>query len=117
MRKLASRQRKSHVMDLVFDEGLALFAGLNVAPKTTYLSTYADSISPTMNERFRTAWIPVLRKEKLLEGASFNLDFHTIPFFGEDNFVERHYLSKRSRSQKSILVFLAQEADSQVICY
>jgi len=115
--KLASRQRKSHIMDLVFDEGLALFAGLNVAPKTTYLSTYADSISPTMNERFRAAWIPVLRKEKLLEGASFNLDFHTIPFFGQDDFVERHYLSKRSRSQKSILVFLAQDADSQVICY
>ena len=48
---------------------------------------------------------------------SFNLDFHSIPFFGEDEFVERHYLSKRSRSQKSILVFLAQDADSQVVCY
>lgn len=115
--KLSSRQRKSHVMDLVFDEGLALFAGLNAAPKTTYLSTYADSISPKMNEHFRAAWIPVLRQEKLLEAASFNLDFHAIPFFGADEFVERHYLSKRSRSQKSILVFLAQDADSQVICY
>jgi hypothetical protein len=52
-----------------------------------------------------------------LEGESFNLDFHTIPFFGADEFVERHYLSKRSRSQKSILVFLAQDADSQVFCY
>jgi transposase len=115
--KLSSRQRKSHVMDLVFDEGLALFAGLNAVPKTTYLSTYADSLSPKMNERFRAAWIPVLRREKLLDGISFNLDFHAIPFFGEDEFVERHYLSKRSRSQKSILVFLAQDADSQVICY
>src|ERR1035441_10186873 len=28
--KLSSTERKSHVMDLVFDEGLALFAGLNV---------------------------------------------------------------------------------------
>jgi len=115
--KLSSRQRKSHVMDLVFDEGLALFAGLNAAPKTTYLSTYADSIAPKMNERFRAAWIPVLRQAKLLDAASFNLDFHAIPFFGEDEFVERHYLSKRSRSQKSILVFLAQDADSQVFCY
>jgi len=53
----------------------------------------------------------------LLEGESFNLDFHTIPFFGADEFVERHYLSKRSRSQKSILVFLAQDADSRVFCY
>jgi hypothetical protein len=115
--KLCSRERKSHVMDLVFDEGMALFAGLNVVPKTTYLSTYSDSISPQMNERFRAAWLHVLQQEKLLGGESFNLDFHTIPFFGEDEFVERHYLSKRSRSQKSILVFLAQDADSQVFCY
>jgi len=115
--KLSGKERKSHVMDLVFDEGLALFAGLNVVPKTTYLSTYSDSISPKMNDKFRAAWGEVLRKQKLVTGESFNLDFHTIPFFGQDEFVENHYLSKRSRSQKSILVFLAQDADSQVFCY
>jgi hypothetical protein len=70
-----------------------------------------------MNEKFRAGWIEVLQKQKLMTGESFNLDFHTIPFFGEDEFVEKHYLSKRSRSQKSILVFLAQDADSQVFCY
>ena len=91
--------------------------GLNVAPKTTCLATYSHSISPRMNERFRAAWLEALRTEKLLAGKSFNLDFHSIPFFGEDEFVERHYLSKRSRSQKSILAFLAQDADSQVVCY
>ncbi len=115
--KLSSAERKNHVMDLVFDEGIALFAGLNAVPKTTYLSTYSDSISPKMNERFRQAWIEVLRQHKLVSGDSFNLDFHTIPYFGQDEFVERHYLPKRSRSQKSILVFLAQDASSQVICY
>jgi hypothetical protein len=115
--KLSSTERKSHVMDLVFDDGIALFAGLNVVPKTTYLATYSHSVSPNMNERLRNAWISVLKSEKLLGGKSFNLDFHTIPYFGEGEFVERHYLSKRSRSQKSILVFLAQDADSQVVCY
>ena len=115
--KLTSTERKSHVMDLVFDEGIALFAGLNVPPKTTYLATYSHSIAPRMNERFRQAWLATLRSDKLLVGKSFNLDFHSIPFFGDDEFVERHYLSKRSRSQKSILVFLAQDADSQVLCY
>ena len=115
--KLSSTERKSHVMDLVFDEGLALFAGLNVVPKTTYLDTYSHSFSPKMNEKFRKLWIGVLRQKKLLKGESFNLDFHSIPFFGADEFVERHYLSKRSRSQKSILVFLAQDAESHVFCY
>ena len=115
--KLSSTERKNHVMDLVFDEGLALFAGLNVVPKTTYLETYSHSFSPKMNEKLRKLWIGVLRQKKLLKGESFNLDFHSIPFFGADEFVERHYLSKRSRSQKSILVFLAQDAESHVFCY
>lgn len=115
--KLCGRPRKNHVMDLVFDEGIALFAGLNAVPKTTYLSTYSDSISPKMNERFRRGWVAVLRQHRLLSADSFNLDFHTVPFFGEYEFIEHHYLSKRSRSQKSILVFLAQEATSQVLCY
>lgn len=115
--KLSGTERKSHVMDLVFDEGLALFAGLNVVPKTTYLDTYSHSFSPKTNEKFRKTWIGVLQRKKLLKGESFNLDFHSIPFFGTDDFVERHYLSKRSRSQKSILVFLAQDAESHVFCY
>jgi transposase len=115
--KLSSTERKSHVMDLVFDEGLALFAGLNVVPKTTYLDTYSHSFAPEINEKLRQLWIGVLRQKKLLKGESFNLDFHSIPFFGADEFVERHYLSKRSRSQKSILVFLAQDAESHVFCY
>ena len=115
--KLCSRERKSHVMDLVFDPGLALFAGLNVAPKTTYLSTYSDRVGPPMTEAFRGGWLKALRRHQLAQGHSFNLDFHAIPYFGQDEFVERHYLSKRSRSQPSILVFLAQESDSQVVCY
>src|SRR5260370_6628114 len=114
--KLSSTERKNHVMDLVFDEGLALFAGLNVVPKTTYLETYSHSFSPKTNEKLRKLWIGVLRQKKLLKGESFNLDFHSIPFFGADEFVE-HYLAKRSRSQKSILVFLAQDAESHVFCY
>jgi hypothetical protein len=50
-------------------------------------------------------------------GTSFDLDFHTIPFHGEDALVEKHYVSKRSRQQKGILAFLAQDADTRVFCY
>jgi len=50
-------------------------------------------------------------------GASLNLDFHSVPYFGEHPLVESHYLAKRSRRQPSILVFLAQDAGAQVFCY
>ena len=46
-----------------------------------------------------------------------DLDFHTIPFHGEDALVENHYVSKRSRSQKGILASLAQDAETRVSCY
>jgi hypothetical protein len=53
----------------------------------------------------------------LERGSSLDLDFHTIPFHGEDALVEKHYVSKRSRRQKGILAFLAQDAATHVFCY
>jgi hypothetical protein len=55
--------------------------------------------------------------QPLFPGESFNLDFHSVPYYGEDLLVERHYVSARSRSQPSVLVFLAQDADGHAFCY
>jgi hypothetical protein len=46
-----------------------------------------------------------------------DLDFHTIPYHGDDALVEKHYISRRSRRQKGILAFLAQDAGTRVFCY
>jgi hypothetical protein len=62
-------------------------------------------------------WFDAMGKLGLDRGVSFDLDFHTIPFHGEDALVEKHYVSKRSRRQKGILAFLAQDADKHVFCY
>jgi hypothetical protein len=53
----------------------------------------------------------------LEQSVSFDLDFHTIPFHGEDVLVEKQYVSKRSRRQKGILAFVAQDAATRVFCY
>jgi hypothetical protein len=50
-------------------------------------------------------------------GTSFDVDFHTIPFHGEDALLQKHYISKRSRRQKGVLAFLAQDAGKRVFCY
>ncbi len=50
-------------------------------------------------------------------GRSFDLDFHTIPFHGDDALLERHYVSKRSRRQKGILAFLARDADARLFAW
>jgi transposase len=115
--KLWSIERKSHVMALVADEGLALFCGLNAMPKKSFLSEYSSRITPQKVSRLLGRWHDQVTGEALLTGESLNLDFHSVPYFGEHPLVESHYLSKRSRRQPSILTFLAQDADSQVFCY
>jgi transposase len=115
--KLWAIERKSHIMALVADEGLALFCGLNAMPKKSFLSEYSSRITPQKVSRLLALWHAQLTGEKLFVGQSLNLDFHSVPYFGEHPIVESHYLSKRSRRQPSILTFLAQDADAQVFCY
>lgn len=115
--KLWSIERKSHIMALVADPGLALFCGLNAAPKKSFLSEYSSRITPQRVTRLLALWHHRLSSEALLTGSSLNLDFHSVPYFGEHPLVEPHYLSRRSRRQPSVLTFLAQDADSRVFCY
>jgi hypothetical protein len=115
--KLFGTARHSHVMSTVLDEGLALFAGLNVIPKRSFLTEYSCRIAPASYPKLMRGWFDAMGRIGLSRGHSFDLDFHTIPFHGEDALVERHYISKRSRSQKGILAFLAQDADTRVFCY
>jgi len=115
--KLCSLERKSHVMALVADEGLALFAGLNAIPKKSYFSEYSSRIDPTKTTRLLASWHEQLEGSRLFPGESFNLDFHSVPYYGEDPVVERHYVSARSRRQPSLLVFLAQDAAGRAFCY
>ncbi|MBU1950373.1 MAG: hypothetical protein KJ927_16780 [Candidatus Eisenbacteria bacterium] len=117
MLKLIGRKRKSHVMDLVFDDGVALAAGLNVMPKTAYLCEYSQRITHQDNIQFLHKWLRQLRKTSVVDGESFNLDFQSLPYFGEEDVVEKHYVSMRSRRQKAILVFFAQDAQSKIFCY
>jgi hypothetical protein len=115
--KLFGDARHSHVMSSVLDEGLALFAGLNVIPKRSFLTEYSCRIAPACYPRLMRDWFDTVSRLGLRWGTSFDLDFHTIPFHGEDALVEKHYVSKRSRSQKGILAFLAQDAETRVFCY
>jgi transposase len=115
--KLFGSARHSHVMSYVLDEGLALFAGLNMIPKRAFLTEYSSRIDPRCYPKLMRLWFDAMVNLGLEKGLSFDLDFHTIPFHGEDALMEKHYVSKRSRRQKGILAFVAQEASAHVFCY
>jgi hypothetical protein len=114
--KLVGKERKSHVMDLVFDEGIALFAGLNTVPKRAYLAGYSSRVDHRTNLELMGAWFEEMQHTGLTRGSSIDLDFHTVPANTEEP-LEKHYVSSRSRSQKGILVFLARDAEARLLCY
>jgi hypothetical protein len=115
--KLQSTQRHTHVMSAVLDEGLALFAGLNVIPKRSFLTEYSCRLTPACYPKLMRHWFDAMTRLGLQHGSSFDLDFHTIPFHGEDALLQKHYVSKRSRRQKGILAFLAQDGEQRFFCY
>jgi hypothetical protein len=115
--KLIGKERKSHVMDLVFEEGIALFAGLNVIPKRSYLAAYSSRVDHQANLKLMGAWFEEVQRAGIKRGASIDLDFHTVPANTGEEPLEKHYVSSRSRSQKGILVFLARDATERVLCY
>lgn len=115
--KFIAKKRKSHVMDLVFEEGVPFSVGLNELPKTAYMSEYSERITHSDNIRFMHQWLRKLMDNNAVGGESINLDFQSLPYFGEEDVVEKHYVSMRSRKQKAILVFFAQDAKSKIFCY
>jgi len=115
--KLFGNARHRHVMRSVFDEGLALWAGLNVIPTRAFLTAYRCRVTPSAYPNLMKLWFDEVGKLGLERGVSFHLDFHTIPFHGEDALLEKHDISKRSRRQKGLLAFIAHEEENQVFCY
>ena len=115
--KIIGTERKSHVMQLVNDEGLALFAGLNVVPKRSFLSIYSSRVGRRRNWKLMDLWFEKAQQLGLRRGESLDLDFHSVPANSAEEPLDKHYVSKRSRSQKGILVFLARDAEERVLCY
>jgi hypothetical protein len=115
--KLWNIDRKRRVMAMVADEGLALFAGLNAIPKKSYFSEYSSRITHRETLLLLAEWQQRVAPDKLIDGASFNLDFHSVPYFGKHPVVESHYVAMRSRRQPSVLVFLAQDEAGRAFCY
>ncbi len=115
--KLIGKERKSHVMNLVFDEGLALFAGLNAIPKRSYLAAYSSRLGRRANVQLMETWFQHVQEIGLRRSGSLDLDFHTVPANTAKEPLQTHYVPKRGHSQQGVLVFLARDAEERVLCY
>lgn len=115
--KLLRKERLSHIDDYSVDEGLGLFAGLNVLPKKSFATDYSYRTQRSQQEKLLGAWIKKLSPILLPEAKSFSLDFHPIPYRGDEAVLENHYIPCRGQACPSVQTFFAQEHEKQVFCY
>jgi len=115
--KLLGTERYAHVGEHVFDPALGLFAGLNVLPKCTALSTYSYSLDEVHLLRLQQAFVKHANKLCLYQGSVVNLDFHSVPHYGEDSVLQKHWTGARGKTMKGALTLLAQDAESKLILY
>lgn len=115
--KLLDKERRSHIDDFNFDEGLGLFAGLNVLPKKSFITDYSYRTQRGHQEKLLAGWIRALSPLLFPAAETFSLDFHAIPFRGASDGLDRHYLPRRGKADCSVLTFFALEQKSRVLCY
>lgn len=115
--KLLDKERRSHINDFNFDEALGLFAGLNVVPKKSYATDYSYRTTRAHQEQLLSGWVTGLAPLLFPEAEAFCLDCHPIPYRGEPEALENHYLPLRGKAGPSILTFFAHEPQSRSLCY
>ncbi|MCU0724254.1 MAG: hypothetical protein MUE73_00465 [Planctomycetes bacterium] len=115
--KLVGTERKSHIMSHVLDQGLALFAGLNAIPKRSWFATYSSRLGSLKLKKLMDLWFDQAQAAGVRRSGSFDLDFHSVPAHTEKEPLDTSYVSQRSRREKSVLVFLARDAEERILCY
>jgi hypothetical protein len=96
---------------------MGLFAGLNVLPKVTAMSTYSHSLDEVHILRLQREFVEQGKRLGLYDGKFVNLDFHTIPHYGEESVLEKHWAGARGRTMKGALTLFAQDAESKLLLY
>jgi len=98
------------------DRGCGLFAGLNVLPKNAWFSSYSHRVTREINLAFLKSLHQIWIDNGLLSDTS-NLDFTTIPYWGDSSHLENNWSGKRNKALSSMLAVLAQDPDSGIIDY
>ena len=115
--KLLGTERYAHVGDHSFDPGLGLFAGLNVLPKCTAMSTYSYSLDEVHLRKLQHVFVKQASKLGLYDASVVNLDFHSTPHYGDESVLDKHWTGARNKTMKGALSLFAQDASSKLMLY
>lgn len=111
--KLTDTKYWSHDSYWNMDRALGLFAGLNVLPKSTTLSTYSYKVNRSSNRKFLTQISRIFENKD----SEFNLDFKAIPHWGDNSVLEKNWCGTRSKAMKSLLALIVQNPETGNLSY
>jgi hypothetical protein len=117
--KLIGGERLSHIKQYDKEIGLGVFSGLTVLPKTTYMNTYSSRCSEKKLLSFQKQIISKFKKWRsdFYSSDFINLDFHSIPHFGDDPVMENVWCGSKGKTMKGANTVFAQDSKSNVIMY
>lgn len=115
--KLIGKERLSQVNDLSFDQGMGLFAGLNVLPKCTPISDYSYRLDPIILDRVLQSFVGKMNRQHAYRSDTINLDFHTVPHYGDESILQTHWVPTKNKRLKGALTLFAQDCDSTLFQY
>lgn len=117
--KLIGNERLSHINAFDHEPGLGIFAGLNVLPKATYMATYSCRTTHEILLDFQKKTVTRFKNiyPDFYQSDFINLDFHSIPHFGEQSQMEKVWCGARGKAMKGANTIFAQDSASNVILY
>jgi len=114
--KLSSIRRYSADDLWCMDRGSGLFASLNILPKTGWYTSYSHRVTASMNKKFLNILYQIWKAKGLINDT-VNLDFVTVPYWGDNSHLENNWSGKRGKALSSMLSVIAQDPDSGIIMY
>ncbi len=117
--KLIGGKRLSHMGSYDQEPGLGIFAGLNVLPKPTYMSTYSCRCSETQLMDLQNKVVSIFKEKysDFYSGNFINLDFHSIPHYGEESEMEQVWCGARGKAMKGANTIFATDSQSNAVVY
>lgn len=117
--KIIGSERLSHIKTYDHEPGFGIFAGLNVLPKASYMAAYSCRTSEKMLFDLQKEVVAHFEDiySSFYQSQFINLDFHSIPHFGDQSQMEKVWCGARGKSMKGANTIFAQDSESNVILY
>jgi hypothetical protein len=85
--------------------------------KRSYRAASSSQSEDRTTQRLLAAWFTDVQRAGRTRGSSLDLDSHPVPAHTAEGPLEKHDVSRRSRSQRGLLTFLARDASQRVPGY